>query len=61
MGADDRAVVDAQLRLRGLDGLRIVDASVMPGLISGNTHGTVVMIAERAADLILGRPAPGSE
>ena len=61
MGADDRAVVDPELRLRGFDGLRIVDASVMPGLISGNTHGTVVMIAERAADLILDRPPPDSE
>ena len=55
MGADARAVVDPQLRLRGLDGLRIVDASVLPSLISGNTHGTVVMLAERAADLILDR------
>lgn len=58
MGADDRAVVDPGLRLRGLDGLRIVDASVIPTLISGNTHGTVVMMAERAADLILGRESP---
>lgn len=55
MGQDAGAVVDPKLRLRGMDGLHIVDASVMPGLISGNTHGTVVMIAERAADLILGR------
>lgn len=58
MGADAAAVVDAQLRLRGLAGLRIVDASVIPRLISGNTHGTVVMLAERAADLILGRQPP---
>jgi choline dehydrogenase len=59
MGSDADAVVDSQLRLRGLEGLRIVDASVLPGLISGNTHATVVMLAERAADLILGlKPLP---
>ncbi len=52
MGADDDAVVDEQLRLRGLDGLRVVDASVMPRIIRGHTHAPTVMIAERAADLI---------
>jgi choline dehydrogenase len=61
MGSDDRAVVDPALKLRGMDGLRIVDASVIPTLISGNTHGTVVMLAERAADLILGREPPRTE
>ena len=61
MGSDERAVVDPALRLRGLDGLRVVDASVIPALISGNTHGTVVMLAERAADLILGRVTPRAE
>ena len=52
MGSDAMAVVDDQLRVRGIDGLRVVDASVMPTIVSGNTASPVVMIAEKASDLI---------
>lgn len=57
MGSDERAVVDTELRVRGVSGLRVVDASVMPTLIGGNTNAPTVMIAERAADFIA--PASG--
>lgn len=63
MGEHPEAVVDSQLRLRGLEGLRVADASVMPRLIGGNTNAVVLMIAEKAADLIRQRPllAPAQE
>jgi choline dehydrogenase len=53
MGTDPNAVVDTQCRLVGIEGLRIVDASVMPTLISGNTHAATVMIAEKIAAEII--------
>jgi choline dehydrogenase len=54
MGDDPMAVLDPQLRVRGVAGLRVMDASIMPSLVSGNTHGPITAMAWRAADLILG-------
>jgi choline dehydrogenase len=59
MGADAGAPVDEELRVRGIDSLRVVDASIMPQLVGGNTNAPTIMIAEKISDLIRGRkPLP---
>ena len=58
MGHDDRAVVDDQLRVHGVEGLRIADCSIMPRVVSGNTSAPAIMIGEKCADMMLAAAAP---
>ena len=57
MGIGEGSVLDPELRVRGVEGLRVVDASAMPDLVSGNINACVLMMAEKASDMIRGRPA----
>ena len=57
MGSDPMGVVDARLRVHGIEGLRIADASIMPTLTSGNTNAPAIMLGEKCAEMVLGRAA----
>jgi choline dehydrogenase len=61
MGSEDDSVLDEELRVRGVDGLRVADASSMPRVVAANTNAATIMIAERASDLILGREPLAAE
>jgi choline dehydrogenase len=58
MGTDEAAVVDPLLRVHGVEGLRVADASIMPTVTTGNTNAPSIMIGERAAEFVAGAPAP---